>query len=863
LSFCREKCNPNYLLMNLLITRYCGILLSGFGFAVLVARAQNASPPQIFRDQVVVNWFPGSAGRTNQFWYCCETGRGKHEFVRVDAAAGTRRSAFDHVRLGEALAKATGKPVDSRNLAIDDLEFGLDESSVTIRGGGSIWKLDLRSYNLAPITNYSKGKELVASHIVRSSFATGARTQVEFANHLDVDVEVFWVDPDGDRVPYGSIQPGKTMHMQSFAGHVFLVTWHGEVLGVFEAVATPCVATISQDLLNEAQRAEYMSKRKENASPDGRWQLIVQGDNLFLQDLREKSQPAEQLTYDAGPSSTYAKSGERKRGVDQEYKALDPEHPTPEVYWAPDSRHFVAMRLQPGTKRNLYFVESSPSDQVQPKLKSYPYLKPGDQLPITKPHLFDVATRKEIAISEAMFANPWLISDVRWETNSSRFTFLFNQRGHQKMTVLAVDARTGEVNALIEETSKTFINYYANLYCNFLQARDEIIWMSERDGWNHLYLYDASTGSMKRQLTRGEWVVRNVDYVDEKARQVWFRAGGIVPGQDPYYVQLCRVNLDDGTLKVLTDGDGTHETQFSPDYAYFIDRWSRVDLPPIHVLRRSSDGQMICRLEEADAKELFSNNCRPPERFAAKGRDGVTDIYGVLWRPATFDEGKKYAIIESIYAGPHSFSTPKTFSGRSSEQKLADSGFVVVRMDGMGTAGRSKKFHDVCWKNLRDAGFPDRILWIRAAAASHPFMDLSRVGIVGGSAGGQNALRAMLDHGDFYRACVSDSGCHDNRMDKIDWNEQWMGWPVDESYVRSSNVVDAGKLQGKLLLMVGEEDDNVDPSSTMQVVNALIKADKDFDLVFVPGQNHWVMGTAYGWRRMEQFFEKTLGGPGR
>ena len=380
---------------------------------------------------------------------------------------------------------------------------------------------------------------------------------------------------------------------------------------------------------------------------------------------------------------------------------------------------------------------------------------------------------------------------------------------------------------------------------------------------NHLYLYDAGSGRVKNPITQGPWLVRRVDRVDKEARQIWFEAGGLRPEEDPYYIQLCRVNFDGTGLTVLTEGDGTHGVQFSPDRRFFVDTWSRVDLPPVSVLRRSNDGKIVCQLEQADAGELLAAGWKFPERFVAKGRDGSTDICGVFWRPKGFDPKKSYPVIECIYAGPQSFFTPKEFRAAHSQQKLADCGFVVVQMDGMGTSGRSKKFHDVCWKNLGDSGLPDRVLWIRSLAAKNPFIDLNRVGIYGTSAGGQNALRAMLDHGDFYKVCVSDSGCHDNRMDKIWWNEQWMGWPVDESYARSSNVQIANRLQGKLLLMVGELDKNVDPSSTMQVVNALIKAGKDFELLYMPGAGHGVAGTPYGRRRLEEFFSRNLLGMDR
>ena len=331
-----------------------------------------------------------------------------------------------------------------------------------------------------------------------------------------------------------------------------------------------------------------------------------------------------------------------------------------------------------------------------------------------------------------------------------------------------------------------------------------------------------------------------------------------MPGQDPYYIQHCRVNFDGSGLVVLTEGDGTHTLQYSPGHRFLIDTWSRVDSPPVNELRDGDTGKIMCELEKTDASELDASGWKAPEPFTAKGRDGITDIYGVVWLPKDYDSAKKYPVIEDIYAGPQDSFAPKAFSTHYPQQELADSGFIVVQSDGMGTANRSKKFHDVCWKNLKDGGFPDRVLWIKAAAQKYSGMDLTRVGIYGTSAGGQDALRGILDYGDFYKACVADSGCYDNRMDKIWWNEQWRGWPVDESYVRSSCVPDAHKLKGKLLLMVGELDKNVDPASTFQVVNALIKADKNFDLLDMPGAGHGVARTPYGKRRLEEFFVKTL-----
>jgi dipeptidyl aminopeptidase/acylaminoacyl peptidase len=276
-------------------------------------------------------------------------------------------------------------------------------------------------------------------------------------------------------------------------------------------------------------------------------------------------------------------------------------------------------------------------------------------------------------------------------------------------------------------------------------------------------------------------------------------------------------------------------------------------------LHRGADASLVLALEHADATDLLATGWKPPEVFVAKGRDGSTDIWGVIVRPTNFDPARKYPVIENIYAGPQGSFVPKTFSTQTGMQTLAELGFVVVQIDGMGTANRSKAFHDVAWKNLADAGFADRILWHKAVAAKYPWYDISRVGVYGTSAGGQNAMGAVLFHPEFYKAAAAASGCHDNRMDKIWWNEQWMGWPLGTEYAASSNMENASKLQGNLLLIYGEMDTNVDPSSTMQVVDKLIQANKNFELVALPNANH-TGGGPYGDHKRFDFFVRYLRG---
>jgi dipeptidyl aminopeptidase/acylaminoacyl peptidase len=392
---------------------------------------------------------------------------------------------------------------------------------------------------------------------------------------------------------------------------------------------------------------------------------------------------------------------------------------------------------------------------------------------------------------------------------------------------------------------------------NWLERTDEIIYVSERDGWRHLYLIDASAGREKNQITRGEWVVRGIDRIDQENRQIWFHASGMNPDQDPYFIHYYRVNFDGTDLVALTEANGNHSIQYSPDARYLIDSYSRVDMAPSHELRRVSDGKLVCELERADTRELKERGWEPPEVFVAKGRDGTTDIWGIICRPRDFDPSRKYPVIEDIYAGPQGSFVPKSFSAQRRYASLTDLGFVVVKIDGMGTANRSKAFHDVCFKNLKDAGLPDRILWHEAAANKYSWYDTSRVGVYGTSAGGQNAAAAVLFHPDFYKVAVASCGCHDNRMDKASWNEQWMGYPVGPQYSESSNIDNAHRLRGKLFLIVGEMDTNVPPESTLRFADALIKAGKDFDLLVVPGGGHG-SGGAYGQRRLQDFFVRHL-----
>jgi dipeptidyl aminopeptidase/acylaminoacyl peptidase len=583
------------------------------------------------------------------------------------------------------------------------------------------------------------------------------------------------------------------------------------------------------------------------ASPDGQWEALVRGYDLVIRPRAGGDEVA--LTSD-GTEADYYEHGS--------------------IAWSPDSKRLAAYRVRRGHRRLVHYVESAPEDQLQPRHWTLQYAKPGDVLDLEQPFVFEVETRRPIAVPNRLFPNPYDLTELVWRKDGRALTFEYNERGHQVYRVIEVDAATGDTRAVVSEEPRSFFYYgratssrqSGKCFRHDVADGRELVWMSERDGWNHLYLIDGATGAVKSQVTRGEWAVRGVEKVDEERREIWFSATGREPGSDPYFVHHYRIGFDGSGLERVTTADADHELAYSADMEYFVDVYSRVDLPPVLELRRARDSSLVRVLERGDITALRAAGWKPPLVFVAKGRDGVTDIWGLIYRPSSFDPKRRYPVVESIYAGPHGSHVPKGFLAYMQAQAQAELGFVVAVIDGMGTSNRSKAFHDVAWRNLGDAGFPDRVAWHRAAAKQHRWYDATRVGIYGGSAGGQNAMGALLFHSDFYQAAVAYAGCHDNRMDKIWWNEQWMGWPIGPQYAESSNVVNASRLRGALLLVVGELDTNVDPSSTLQVAKALVDAGKEFDLLVVPGGDHGVgrrgPTAAYGERKRYDFFVRHL-----
>ncbi len=568
-------------------------------------------------------------------------------------------------------------------------------------------------------------------------------------------------------------------------------------------------------------------------SPDGKKVAFVRDNNLCVKDV-ETGQII-QLTTDGTLANYYSSY----------------------IYWSPDSKKFAVNKIRPVEKRYVYYVESSPARGSQPVLHKQEYAKPGDELRFKLPVIADVEKALVIVPDTRLFDHQYDIYGPMWNSDSRAVIFEYNERGHKNYRVLEMSAADGEVRPLIEESHDKYVNY-SRIFRHYLEDGKRIIWSSERDNFNHLYMYDRESGKPINQITKGEWYVRDVVNVDEKNGKIYFSANGVNKDEDPYFIRYYVIDFDGSGMTDLTPATGNHRAVFSPDFKYLVDTYSTVADAPVTCLRDASDGKELMEVARADISRLVAAGWKAPEVFVAPGRDGKTPMWGVIYRPSNFDENKKYPVVEYIYQGPGDQYVPKSFVGYNRNMgALAELGFIVVMVDGMGTSFRSREFENICYKNLVDAGLPDHIAWIKAAAGKYPQMDVDKVGIFGASAGGQESTTAVLHYPEFYKAAYSACGCHDNRMDKIWWNEQWLGYPVDDSYIKASNVENAHLLSRPLMLVVGELDDNVDPASTMQVADALIKANKDFELVVVPGASH-TMGESFGEHKRYDFFVRHL-----
>ncbi|HEX8453237.1 MAG TPA: DPP IV N-terminal domain-containing protein [Longimicrobium sp.] len=602
-------------------------------------------------------------------------------------------------------------------------------------------------------------------------------------------------------------------------------------------------------------------------SPDGRMAAFIRDFNLWVKDLGSGRET--QLTTDGTREFGYATNNAGWVHGDD-----------PVLTWSPDSRQIATFQHDARGASDMYLVSTNVGE---PRLEAWKYPLPGDSV-VFRIHRVVVnvadAARPRVVrfqmpadahrstVSDHVQCNGGTVCDLQWYPDGSKVVFVSSSRDHKTAWVRVADARTGEVRTLFEERSQTQVgdaSFTENLW-RIVPGTNELIWWSQREGWTRLYLYDLNTGALKNAITAGEGNVMDIVRVDERARTIYFTAQGKEAGRDPYFQQLYRIGFDGRGQTLLTPEDAHHTVSMSPDGRFIVDTYSTPDTPPVTVVR-DMNGRVVRQLERADVSRLVATGWRPPTRIRMKARDGQTDIYGLMFTPSALDSTKKYPIVNYIYPGPQVGSVgPRSFlPSRSDHQALAELGFVVVAVDGMGTPGRSKAFADAYYGRMIDNTLPDQIAGMRELARRYPFIDIDRAGIWGHSGGGYATAAAMFRHPEFFKVGISESGNHENRNYEDDWGERYQGLVVrtgtTDNYANEATQTHAANLRGKLMLAHGGMDDNVPPYNTYLVVDALVKANKDFDLVIFPNARHGYGGdSAYMMRRRWDYFVRNLMG---
>lgn len=611
-------------------------------------------------------------------------------------------------------------------------------------------------------------------------------------------------------------------------------------------------------------------------SPDGKLVAFIRADNLWVREVASGQES--QLTTDGVKDFGYATDNTGWQHTD---------HPI--VLWSPDSRRIATFQQDQRGVGEMYLIRTQPG---HPQLERWKYAMAGDPVIATlRRVIIDVGSRTVVPLqippdphrSSACYhveCGDGILADAQWKADGTELAFISTSRDHKVAQLRVADATTGAVRTVLEEHAATYYesdiseSNFGAVNWRYLPASNEVIWYSARDDWAHLYLYDLKTGKLKHPITQGSWNVVQVLKVDEKARLVYFLGVGREPGRNPYFVQLYKVGLDGKHLQLLTPENATHEVSLAPSGRYFIDRYSTPDTPPITVLRDGS-GKRLLELEKADISGLTARGWVPPTLITVKARDGSTDLYGLLFKPTHFDANRRYPIVNEIYPGPQVGSVNlwsdkqqwKFAASRGDAQSLAELGFIVVAIDGMGTELRSRKFHDAYYGNMGDNTLPDQVAAMTELARRYDWIDLERAGIYGHSGGGFAAAAAMLRYPDFFKVGISESGNHDQAGYTDDWGEKFQGLlerrpDGSTNYDSQANQNFARNLKGHLLLVHGTLDENVPPNLTLLLVDALINANRNFDLIMLPNQNHEYTGRALAWvtrRRWDYFVRYLLG----
>jgi dipeptidyl aminopeptidase/acylaminoacyl peptidase len=619
-----------------------------------------------------------------------------------------------------------------------------------------------------------------------------------------------------------------------------------------------CSSTPSSS--RDAGRPSGAAANAQVLSPDGKRAAFVREFNLWVRDVGTGTET--QLTTDGVKDHGYATN-------DAGWVKSD----TPVVVWSPDSKKIATFQHDSRGVGEMYYVNTVVG---HPTLVANKYPLPGDEKIFTIDRVvIDVEQKKVTRLQ--MPADPHRSSlcdhvvcggtwaDVQWSPDSSEVAFVSTSRDHKREDMRVADAATGKVRDIMAERAETFFESgQGRVNWRYLPNSQEVLWYSRKDDYGHLYLHDAGTGFQKNRITTGDGNVTQVLRVDEKARTIYFVGVGKEPGRDPYYRHFYRITFEGGAATLLTPEDGDHTIDLSPSGRYFVDAFSKPDVAPVVVLR-NADGKVVTPLEKGDISQLEAAGWKPPMPISVKGRDGKTDLYGLLYRPTSFDPAKRYPIINHIYPGPQTGSVGgRSFvASRSDAQAIAELGFIVVEIDGMGTPWRSRTFHEAYYGDMGDNTLPDQIAGMKELASRFPWIDLERAGIYGHSGGGYATADAMFRYPDFFKVGVSQAGNHDNRVYEDDWAEKWQGLLVKKAdgtsnYDDQANQTHAKNLKGKLLIAHGTMDTNVPVNNTLLVVNELIRANKDFDLILFPNRGHGFGNEPYMVRRRWDYFVRHL-----
>jgi dipeptidyl-peptidase-4 len=799
----------------------------------------------VFDLSVTPHWL--DAG--DRFWYSFETNKGR-KFWLVDPAKKSKTNVFDAVKLAAQLTAATGLPWDSQHLPITTIRFVKNDASI---------EFDVVVPRDAVIPGEKK--------------KTAEQEKTDAANQNQEDPQ-----QQGGRGGRGGPAANSTQKT---------LTFEYELAGG------------KLTLLDEKppRKPAWASM-----SPDGNWVVFARNHNLYMMDAAnyakalkkadDKSIVETQITKDGEEDFGYG--GGRGMGGDQQQQQQDQTEQGGQgqdnknarvsagnVSWSRDSKKFALVRRDARKVEKLWVIDSLASPR--PKLETYTYAMPGDaNIPQSQLEIFEVASKERKVFKAEAFQDQTIQIEVERPTarmreehektepvwanaGSDKLYITRMSRDLHRVDVCSIDAATGDVKPLIQERMNVYIETKP---LRIINNGAEMIWWSERDGWGHYYLYD-SNGTLKNQIDKGEYVAEDVSYVDDKSRQMYLTASGHEDGEDPYYMHYYRAALDGSGMKLLDPGDLSHAITMSDSGRYFVDNASRVNTAP-EALLYDSQGTQVMPLEKVDVVPLLDAGYRFPEPFKVKADDGITDLYGVMYRPFDFDPNKKYPIVEYVYPGPQTESVTQTFSPKSNNVWMANLGFIVIEVGNRGgNPHRSKWYHTYGYGNLRDYGLADKKRVVEELAEKYPFIDIDRVGITGHSGGGFMSTAAMLIYPDFFKVAVSESGNHENNVYNNTWSEKHHGLKevtdkdgkVSFEYSIDKNSEIAKNLKGHLLLSTGDIDNNVHPANTLRLVDALIKANKRFDMIVLPGQRHGytTAGDYFAWIRADYFCKYLIG----